>query len=532
MLLCAVIDILYVLFEYGVIIFNWDNKLKNLLLIFIVFCSSILNAADHNKRHLEQDTENTKRAKCVREHENEGVSNIVATFGNPEALRALIDQGHGAKLRMVDSFGKSALSHAIEQDYSEETLIIVNYLGIDTLDVGARVTAATMAAYWEDKELLKALMEKGADLKIASINNVSPLYWAIYNQDVEMVLLIVQKLGVNYIDVKNGMTPAMMAAHLGKNEVVNALIKEGADLRMCDKSNRTALRLAIGSGHIDVALDISQHLGINSLDAGNGMTAAMMAVCVKKMELLVELLKRGARLDIMGNNGYAALYLAIMNDDLEMVSYLAKAQNGVLMDIPVTSTNIFPVNFAACKGKTNAVKALIDHGFSVVSIDIHGNQDSCLTAAVRSRNPSTLKLLLEKVGANMTDGFWRTPLMIAAMLNDYNMFTLLLEHGASITSRDTSDKTVAFYAKDPEFKKFLARVKKNQEIKKELFHARLVYQNLVPNLGSAISDMVLDYLPEMIAMGEVRRTVKNEMLLKELLEIKKKSESVQNKKAI
>jgi ankyrin repeat protein len=123
--------------------------------------------------------------------------------------------------------------------------------------VGA--TALLLAAKSADVEVMRLLLANGADPKINTGVNITPLMaaagiaWAS-NQDrateaevLEAVKLLVeeQKLDVNFV-ADTGETAMHAAAYRGANSVVQYLFDHGAKLDVVDKSGRTPLAIANG----------------------------------------------------------------------------------------------------------------------------------------------------------------------------------------------------------------------------------------------------------------------------------------------
>ncbi|OLE85258.1 MAG: hypothetical protein AUF76_01290 [Acidobacteria bacterium 13_1_20CM_2_65_9] len=123
--------------------------------------------------------------------------------------------------------------------------------------VGA--TAFLFAAKVADVEVMRLLLENGADPKINTGVNITPLMaaagiaWAS-NQDraseqqvLEAVKLLVEELGadVNFV-ADTGETAMHAASYRAANSVVQYLFDKGAKLDVADKSGRTPLRVADG----------------------------------------------------------------------------------------------------------------------------------------------------------------------------------------------------------------------------------------------------------------------------------------------
>jgi uncharacterized protein len=123
--------------------------------------------------------------------------------------------------------------------------------------VGA--TAFLFAAKANDLEAMRLLLENGADPKINTGLNITPLMasagiaWAS-NQEraseaqvLEVVKMLVEELGadVNFV-ADTGETAMHAAAYRGVNSVIQYLYDKGAKLDVVDKSGRTPLQVADG----------------------------------------------------------------------------------------------------------------------------------------------------------------------------------------------------------------------------------------------------------------------------------------------
>jgi ankyrin repeat protein len=121
------------------------------------------------------------------------------------------------------------------------------------------LTAFLSAAKSADVEVMRLLVENGADPKMNTLLNITPLMltagiaWAAYQdtateeQVLEAVKYLVEELGadVNFV-ADTGETAMHAAAYRGANSVVQYLFDKGARLDVVDKIGRTPLKVAEG----------------------------------------------------------------------------------------------------------------------------------------------------------------------------------------------------------------------------------------------------------------------------------------------
>ncbi|OQX74328.1 MAG: hypothetical protein B6D59_02880 [Campylobacteraceae bacterium 4484_4] len=92
-------------------------------------------------------------------------------------------------------------------------------------------------------ELIRLMIESGADLSITSPLGISVLDEAIALGDLELIKYLVLEKGfdVNRTRRKSGVTPLMIASSYGYEEIVSFLLEQGAELTALDKLGMSAL---------------------------------------------------------------------------------------------------------------------------------------------------------------------------------------------------------------------------------------------------------------------------------------------------
>lgn len=161
-------------------------------------------------------------------------------------------------------------------------------------------------------QIIKMLMDKGADVNLAD---------------------------------KNGITPLMAASELGF--ATSLLLERKAKVNVADKHGRTALMYAMGNRGLGVAMDlVKAGADINAQNAG-GQTAVMLAIAnaqddpihlihddqVKKareskeryLELIQFLIDHGANLNVKDKSGNTALSIALSRNRPDAAAILRKA---------------------------------------------------------------------------------------------------------------------------------------------------------------------------------------------------------------
>ena len=163
-----------------------------------------------------------------------------------EFIKALIDHGADVNIRVCGT--KSTQEECIGDSTETRTNFTMQWLEED----GA--TPFLRAAQSSDVELMKLLLEHGADPKIYTRYNVTPLavasgiawvegvtYEWSEAENVEAVKMLLD-LGIDpNIQDRDGRTSLHGAAHKGRNDVVQLLVDAGGDLTLNDFGSRDTI---------------------------------------------------------------------------------------------------------------------------------------------------------------------------------------------------------------------------------------------------------------------------------------------------
>jgi len=135
---------------------------------------------------------------------------------------------------------------------------------------------------------------------------------AVKSNDAKAVArLISQGADVNELDA-NGDPPLIQAAYLGHTEIVELLLKAGADVTVVDPGMKaTALHAAAYAGRTEAARLLVQYgIAINQQGPYNGYTALHDAIWQNNIEVARILIEAGADLAVRSQQGQTALEMA------------------------------------------------------------------------------------------------------------------------------------------------------------------------------------------------------------------------------
>lgn len=253
---------------------------------------------------------------------------LVATdLGEEDVVKALI--GHGANVNTPDNHGWTPLMAAAQ----DGCLTIVKILlCAPQIDIHAKkydgMNALMFAAGNDKDDIVKVLIEHGANVNSTSINGSTPLMLAAQKGNLPTVqaLLSAPRVDINAWD-GSGATALMGAIRFGKDDVVKALIGHGADVNITDNAGRRPLIWGVRRGCLTIVkiLLSAPQIDINAKEA-TGDTALYVAVTQKHADIVEALINHGADINQTYERIKASLNLA--SPDL-LINYLAQRQPNV-----------------------------------------------------------------------------------------------------------------------------------------------------------------------------------------------------------
>jgi len=260
-------------------------------------------------------------------------------------------------------------------------------LGISVLIAGASVWAQTQndsLANLIQAGNRKAALEKiraGADVNQAQPDGTTPLHWAVFRVDYELLdALIAKKAKVN---VKNefGSAPLLEAVKVADARMVKALLDAGAEPDSANLDGETALMMAIKTGDLPILeLLIQAGANVNTVEKFHSQTPLMYAAAAQKNAgpMVKLLLAKGAdvkpraeftdwpsqitsepRAQYRPVGGLTAMLYAVRGGCYECTEALIAARADVNQPTP---EGVTPLMIALDNDHNDVAKLLLDHG--------------------------------------------------------------------------------------------------------------------------------------------------------------------------
>ena len=340
-----------------------------------------------------------------------------------------------------------------------------------------------------DRRAALELIAKGADVNQTQPDGTTPLHWAAYTFDRELVQALLRKGARANVVNRFGASPLGEAVRVANVELVAMLLEAGADANVANEDGQTALMLAARTGNVAVAKLLVQHgADVNRRERYRDQSAVMWAAAQNHPDMVAFLVSMKADLSVRAKanewesqitneprvqyrptGGLTPLLYAARAGCLECVKTMVAA--GADKDRP-NPDGMTPMIMALDNGYPAVARYLLDQGANPHTWDWWGRTPLYVAVTMRGgldgragrRPPESLELIkaLLAAGANPNaqlafkepsrggrDNRFRddllttgaTPLIRAAQTFDNDVVRALLEHGALVDLPNSSGVT-------------------------------------------------------------------------------------------
>lgn len=319
---------------------------------------------------------------------------VASYIGNNDMVELLLD--NNADINFSDKTGTTALISALngsidntDKENNIKTLFTLISRGADlnSVDPTTGVSPLIMAIKLGRIDLMKLMLQNGADLffeddngynilKYAQILGTScsknyqeiinvmleyeklllPLHAAIKIYDMPRFLHHVEFEDINKRDLR-GITPLMLAAELGYEDILVRLLFSEADINIIDNDGKTALFYAVKYNHYNIVrklIDNGADITIRCIKNKDVMILSAEAGNIRMVKILLE---HGADVNAKLSNNRTILSIATHNNNIDLVRLLVS--QGATVNIIDTKGNT-PLLIATQQGNVELVNLLLE----------------------------------------------------------------------------------------------------------------------------------------------------------------------------
>jgi len=165
--------------------------------------------------------------------------------GNITEVQRLLDAE--TNLELKDQNGYTPLMHAVKQQNPQMVEMLANFGANVNISDDLEDTALVWASSMNNFEIVKILLEKGAD---PDKGNFTPVMWSAFHGNVQMLKLFLEYRANLNSRTHEGWTALMWTAEKGNIQAMWELLRRGAKVNMQNNTGQTALMFASRSGNI------------------------------------------------------------------------------------------------------------------------------------------------------------------------------------------------------------------------------------------------------------------------------------------
>ena len=350
---------------------------------------------------------------------------------------------------VVTSFAQSesALADRIEAGDRKAALEMIQRNAAVNAAQPDGTTPLHWAVYRVDEELVKALLARGVKADVVNAFGSSPLAEAARVAHVNLVRMLLDAGADANRANDDGETPVMLAARTGAVKIAELLVEHGANVNASERfREQTALMWAAAESHPDmVAFLISKGATVNVRAKANdwpnqitseprvqyrptgGLTPLLYAARGGCQGCVEALLKGGADIDLPNPDGMTPLMMAIDNSHYEVARYLLDhGANPHTWDWWGRTPLYVVVNMRGGPDSNSGPRppASLDLVHALLNAGVNPNHQLNMLQPSRNGNSGRFKDDLLNTGA--------TPLLRAAQTFDNEVLRALLEHHALV----------------------------------------------------------------------------------------------------
>lgn len=219
------------------------------------------------------------------------------------------------------------------------------------------------------------MLRSGEGIDTTNDKGETYLHFAAYNAEPQLVKWLVEKGADCNMQDQHGKTPLSRCAS-GDDHCVKTLLQAGADVDLADKEGISPLHYAsLSCSEENVNLMLQYEAHVNTFDKTNGSSPLHDACFAGSLKCVKALVEAGAHVDMKTksskdkNKGAVALHYAAQQDRHEIVEYLIRQNASVNIQ---DARGCTPLHYAAYTGSVSVVRVLLKHKADPAKEDAQG----------------------------------------------------------------------------------------------------------------------------------------------------------------
>jgi Fem-1 family protein b len=231
---------------------------------------------------------------AARQGDANALENHLFTITNPTVyLNRTYDEAHAQKCTLLTIAcvnGHTDVIRTLLSHFKPELEVLNNVILGDTTPnqhIFSNVSVLWVAASINNFEIVKLLVEHGANVNHTTKTNSTPLRGACYNGNLDMARYLVENGADIYIAKENNDTNLMVSVCHKRFDIVTYLVDElKYDVNACDNDGRSPLYDAVNCGSLELVEFLLKHGARNFRAIKDQMSPLMWAAEKKRVDLL------------------------------------------------------------------------------------------------------------------------------------------------------------------------------------------------------------------------------------------------------
>lgn len=287
----------------------------------------------------------------------------------------------------------------------------------------------------KNKNDLIILIKNGMKLDETNCNGLTPLFYAVEIQHIEMVNVIVNQK-IDLLKQINGMTILEFALAKNNTEIIT-IVQKAVD--NYDEASRELLELSLKNNAKDFSV-LKKNLNLNYKDK-NGNTP-FLNCCISGNSLLIkELINKKCDIATLNKQMQSCIILASIHDNDEILNILLKVFSGLnLTDINNESAIVH-----AFENKNNKIiKTLIESNVDLKSLNKKGKSLSYIS--VENGNLEGVKLLYSAGNIKDSEKYSNNLVLLSCYMNRLDILSYLVSKNHNLNIVNADDENGLFVA--------------------------------------------------------------------------------------
>ena len=315
-------------------------------------------------------------------------------------------------------------------------LLAAVYAGPATAQTAApkpRDTRLVEALKGGDTAAALSLLQKRVDVNVPEADGTTALHWAVRMNNLDLVNRLLRAGANPKAANRYDVTPIQLACLNGSAEAVGRLIEAGESANATGPYGETALMVCARSGNPEAAkVLIARGAAVDAVESWRGQTALMWATAQRHPDMMKVLIAAGADVDARS-----------------ALQHWERQRTLEPRDKWLPEGGLTPLLFAAREGCADCVTVLLDAKADINVID-PDQQTALILALINGQYDAAAVLIDRGIDVNMADKVGRTALYAAVddhtmpssnrpspreidnKLTSLDVIRMLLDHGAKV----------------------------------------------------------------------------------------------------